>query len=396
MIAVTTEVHDRTEPDDRESTPRCLSVTLVMPFANPHLLSIFRELETLHGIELSIFVFRDLPQHRLDLGWTTPEDVIFVDRTPGSWASLFRAIRRSHHVVFLGLLDPRIQMPLAVCLSIALGKKIWLASEGFKKPDQNFPYIVRRLLNRDSVSILAIGHRSSDDYRSAGLTRPRYFRFGFAESYRSAKCTPTEDAEDRVTESNLDGQENVVRILGVGQLNDRKNFQSIIRCFPSIHTSSKIDFRICGDGPDSETLRQLAKTIPDQFSVSILGNVDTSCLDREFRTAQIFVMPSKYDGWGVVLNQAVEYHLPCVVSSGVRAANGHLVRHGKNGFIFDDDTTLAKCLELLINDGTLRKRCSNESAKIARIWSVRSMAERLFQVLIGSGKQYESGPLEVL
>ncbi|PAY19343.1 hypothetical protein CKO51_12080 [Rhodopirellula sp. SM50] len=364
-------------------------VLLLMPFANPHLLSIFRELHDRRQIELSFYVCRDLPQHRLALGWTTPHDARFFGWRLRILKDFISECRNSDHVVFLGVLDPKLVMFFAVLACRILGKKIWIASEGFKKSGVKFPLFVRLLLNVRSLSILAIGDRSSDDYRAAGLDRPQYYRFGFAEHYD----------DDSTMADGLSSRSNdfrSVRIFGVGQLNDRKNFESVVKQLCSINSVGRVEMRICGDGPNAATLRELAKQLPENVTVTLLGNCEASRLDEEFRAADLFVMPSRYDGWGVVLNQAVEYRLPCVVSSGVRAARGHLIEHGKNGFIYDSDEEMARHLETLIDDESLRNRCSEEAARIAKLWSIRSIADRLLQRFSGCSVEFGTGPLQLI
>jgi glycosyltransferase involved in cell wall biosynthesis len=55
-------------------------------------------------------------------------------------------------------------------------------------------------------------------------------------------------------------------------------------------------------------------------------------LPRFFAQADIFVLPSRHDGWGVVVNQAMAAGLPIIASDAVGAASD-LIEEGKSGFV---------------------------------------------------------------
>ena len=101
-------------------------------------------------------------------------------------------------------------------------------------------------------------------------------------------------------------------------------------------------------------------------------------------------MPSKYDGWGVVLNQAIHFQLPVIVSNGVRAARDYLVQDGFNGFIFDSDIKLDEGLAKLVSDEELRSRFSYNSREIADVWHIDSVAGNLARVILEKEPQRAS------
>ena len=66
--------------------------------------------------------------------------------------------------------------------------------------------------------------------------------------------------------------------------------------------------------------------------------------------ADIFVLPSEYEPWGLVVNEAIIMGLPVVVSSHV-GCREDLIQNGKNGYIFEnnDREDLTRCLQQTLN-----------------------------------------------
>ena len=87
-----------------------------------------------------------------------------------------------------------------------------------------------------------------------------------------------------------------------------------------------------------------------------LPRISTARCDAAiFAAADAFVLPSRHDGWGVVVNEALGAGLPIIVSDRVGARD--LVQHGGNGFITSvgDIDGLAGALLKLAQSEELRK-----------------------------------------
>lgn len=69
-----------------------------------------------------------------------------------------------------------------------------------------------------------------------------------------------------------------------------------------------------------------------------------------YKMADIFVLPSEYEPWGLVVNEAIIMGLPVVVSSHV-GCREDLIQNGKNGYIFEnnDREDLTRCLQQTLN-----------------------------------------------
>jgi glycosyltransferase involved in cell wall biosynthesis len=94
------------------------------------------------------------------------------------------------------------------------------------------------------------------------------------------------------------------------------------------------------------------------------------------------VLPSRYDGWGVVVNQALGAGLPIIASDQVGAAHD-LITPGENGFPFPagDVTALGEMMRRFTDHPELCETMSAASRARAAEWTPERGAERWLQAL---------------
>src|SRR5262249_31919063 len=79
------------------------------------------------------------------------------------------------------------------------------------------------------------------------------------------------------------------------------------------------------------------------------GVMPSADVPARLATADLVVLPSRGDGWGMVINEAFSVGVPVVVSD--RCGASDLVRNGFNGYVFrsDDASDLRRCLTDFLN-----------------------------------------------
>ncbi len=120
-----------------------------------------------------------------------------------------------------------------------------------------------------------------------------------------------------------------------GQLIARKGVDTLLKAFAKMgprHPEALL--LVLGDGPSREEYASLAKSLGVADQVRFLGHRPQAELPGWFSVADVFLFPSRHDGWAVVINEACAAGLPIIVSSQTGAAND-LVRDGVNGFVLD-------------------------------------------------------------
>ena len=130
-----------------------------------------------------------------------------------------------------------------------------------------------------------------------------------------------------------------VNILFCGQLIHRKGIDVLLHAFETLLASEDIPslkLILVGRAENYNDLtRHLSNTTIEQ--IEYLGFLEPDTLGPIFRSADIFVLPSRYDGWGVVVNQAIAAGLPIISTTEVGAAKDLVNEH--NGIVIEPGDT---------------------------------------------------------
>jgi 1,2-diacylglycerol 3-alpha-glucosyltransferase len=123
--------------------------------------------------------------------------------------------------------------------------------------------------------------------------------------------------------------------LYVGRLAPEKNLETLIRSFKQARDqSSRSSLVLVGDGPLRSRLESQVQKAGLQPWVLFAGLKSTAEILPYYAFAHAFVLPSRREPWGLVVNEALAAGLPVIVSNRCGCA-GDLVAHGVNGLVFD-------------------------------------------------------------
>lgn len=142
--------------------------------------------------------------------------------------------------------------------------------------------------------------------------------------------------------------------LYVGRLVALKRLDMLINIWSGIKYSNSSYLLLVGDGPDRRRLQILAGSRGVADRVHFVGATDNVL--PYYQMADIFVLPSLYEGLSVALLEAMACGL-CVIVSG-SPGNLSLIQDGINGLVFpvDKPELLSKCLTMAVADPELRRR----------------------------------------
>jgi len=234
------------------------------------------------------------------------------------------------------------------------------------------PFIIRAikriiipLLFRRAGAFLSIGSKNRDFYRYYGGKEESIFfaplavdNDFFSSHFERCRGRKTELRE----KLNLPKEKTV--ILFVGKLIERKNPFDLLLAFEKASLRKKAALLFVGEGKERERLKQYVekRAIPDVFFAGFANQRD---LPRYYTVSDIFVLPSRRDSWGLVVNEAMNFELPVITSTSV-GAGYDLVKPGENGFVFPTGnvSALSLLLDQLIADEPLRKKMGKRSKEI--------------------------------
>lgn len=143
-------------------------------------------------------------------------------------------------------------------------------------------------------------------------------------------------------------------ILACGRLTKQKDYPTLFRAFAQL-SGPELRLSILGDGDLRENLSKMAKDLDIADRVNFLG------FQRDpfsyMRRADIFVLSSRWEGFGNVLVEAMAMGTP-VVSTNCPHGPSEIIEAGRNGLLVptENPDALAAALQSLIDDPALRKR----------------------------------------
>ena len=143
-------------------------------------------------------------------------------------------------------------------------------------------------------------------------------------------------------------------------------------------------WRIYGSGSEEVSLRQKVKELSLEKKIAFMGR--TGDLDTAYKNSAIFVLPSRSEGFGLVLIEAQAHRLPTVAFD-VPFGPRNIVHHDVNGYLVEpfDVDQMAEYICYLIENSELRKEFSNNSVKDLYKYQANKVVEQ-WQILLNEIK----------
>jgi glycosyltransferase involved in cell wall biosynthesis len=162
-------------------------------------------------------------------------------------------------------------------------------------------------------------------------------------------------------------------VLYVGQLKRRKGFDLLVRAIPyllKVYPRSSFVF-VSHYGAGAKELENLASQLGVLGHVRILGAVTEEQKAALMRSADVFVLPTRYEGFGLPVLEAMVQGCP-VVSTDVPAVN-ELIQHEWNGLLArpNDPASLAVAIDRVLMDQNIRRQLVDNG----RDWVKRNFSE---------------------
>lgn len=303
-----------------------------------HQSSFLRKLAEKFRVDL--VVSHQLDDSRRKQGWSIPNlGMVNIIITPNETA--LRTIINTDSIhVFSGISAfPFVYR--AFKKSIKKGSTIGVILEPFDDKGilgliRKLKYALLRIRYASSIDfILTTGEKGRICYESVGFKKEIIFDWGYFVENNNI-----------LDKSNLKQKARFkTNILFVGEINKNKNVLSLIdKCKDKL---SEVDqLCIVGDGPLSV---QLADNINSYDTIKHLGNIPNEKVIQLMQSYDLLVLPSLYDGWGAVINEALQAGMQVIASENCGASILLDGQHRGEVFSFsgknDFDQVLAKWLE---------------------------------------------------
>ncbi len=164
-------------------------------------------------------------------------------------------------------------------------------------------------------------------------------------------------------------------LIHLGRFNEQKNHECLLAAFAIVLKSfPNARLRLLGEGERMEEMQQLAQTLGIGGHTDFLGS--QSNVYPHLHSADLFLLPSRYEGMPMTVIEAMGTGLPIVVSSVGGLAD--MLRQGESGLLVDAPATpeaVAAAAQKLLSDEALRRSLGQAARADSQKFSAQTMAE---------------------
>lgn len=224
--------------------------------------------------------------------------------------------------------------------------------------------LIQANAKENAFCMLALSQTARNQMEKAGFSGDIIFPFGYFVKEEKG----IERVKARVKEP--------LNVVYVGSLLKIKGIDIAIDALSEINSDKvRVKLDIYGPGELGSPLQK------QKEFVTYKGILPQSQVQRTIAGYDLLLLPSRHDGWGVVVNEALLQGVPVVVSDQVGASC--LVQASQSGLIFasGDREELKKQVLLLLDDHHLLAELQRNAQKAARTISPGIAANYLFDVL---------------
>jgi glycosyltransferase involved in cell wall biosynthesis len=389
--------------------PRRYKLAALVSHPIQYQVPLFRALAAHPEIDLHVFFCSRTGAERymdvefgVDIKWDIPLDEGYPHSYLPNWSP------KPHVVGFAGLINPAIVSRvlfggfdalwihgwshvtdwLAALSAMVRGVPLFLRGDtnvlrepaGFRRLIKRF--LLGGILFRSASGFLTIGTRNREFYKMYGVNSERVFPTPYAvdnEFFQNEASALAPKKRELKDSEKIDPDLPVV--LFSGKLIDLKRPMDLLEAFARARRNVPASLVWVGDGALRPEMEKFIRE-HDVPNVHFLGFRNQRELPACYAMADVFVLPSGAEAWGLVVNEAMCFGLPLVLSDRVGAAVD-MVEEGRNGFVYPvgDVNTLAARLETLLRDEQLRLKMGSRSLALIGQWGIKENIEGVLQAL---------------
>jgi glycosyltransferase involved in cell wall biosynthesis len=347
------------------------------PIASPHQEAFLEAVAENFAGEVILGVEQNLPPERSAQGWPSAshKKVRVLDiSVPSNHAALAAQTSASTLHIFTGFFShPHVWSGFR---SLA-GSQAHLAIMSEAPEQQPLTGWLKRLRGRVIARrwasrfafVLAIGGMGCEFFKSIGFPQSRIVPFGYYLDVLPLAITETDLA-----------QNSTFRFISGGQLIHRKGIDILIKaCVLLPATGWHLD--IYGDGPLRSSLEYRARRVVHDGQATFHGTVQNVALRKALAASDCAILPSRFDGWGALVNECMAAGTPVICTN--RCGAAIFVDDARVGSIVaaGDSAALALAMQRAIEGGKPTVSTRQAIHALAQRRSAKLAGERFVAML---------------
>lgn len=212
-----------------------------------------------------------------------------------------------------------------------------------------------------------------------GVESTKIKQFPFTSLYKSEILPQILDNDRKQVLRNKLGIKEEIVIISVGQFIKRKGHDILLEAFTGI--DDNVGLYIVGGKPTE----RLISIVSDNKlkNIHFIDFLSKDKLSDFYMASNLFVLATREDTWGLVINEAMAKGLP-IITTNRCVAGLELVEDGKNGYLIEINNVKqlrGKIIDL-IRDSEKCQKMGNESLVRIKDYSYENMAKTIYEFLV--------------
>ena len=153
---------------------------------------------------------------------------------------------------------------------------------------------------------------------------------------------------------------------------------SIKKCNQNIKFKKTIIITIIGDGEEKKNIKKYIN-LNKLDNIRLKNFKNQFSLKKEYHNSDVFILPSRYEPWGLTINEAMAAENLIIASKNVGASKD-LIKHNYNGFLFKNSNDLSNYLLKIFKNKKRLNRFKKNSLKIIKKWNFQKCYTNLLDL----------------
>lgn len=353
-----------------------MKVLYLANIPSPYRVDFFNELGKL--CDLTVLFERERSTER-DTAWTSENNnnykSVFLKgiRTDVNTALSFEVIkylREDYDAIIVGGYSTPTSMIALLYLKLFRKKYVLNADGGILKGEKKLVYLFKRFFISGAQCYLSTGEKTDKYFIHYGAKVDKIRHYPFTSLFlKDVDSCPATQAEKTEIRKELDLPEDKKIVLAIGQFIHRKGFDLLLDFWAEL--PENIVLLLIGGGP-----------LEDEYKLQVKGeNVliekfkTKDVLKKYYRASDLFVLPTREDIWGLVINEAMAHGLPVVSTDNCVSAT-ELISDDENGYVVKTNNSeeLKIAIEKLLQSDEKCKFIGTRNIEKIKKYTIEEMA----------------------
>lgn len=163
-------------------------------------------------------------------------------------------------------------------------------------------------------------------------------------------------------------------LISVGRLVERKGYRYLLKAFRLLD-DERVELLIIGDGPQKRELNELSKKLTLASRIHLLGYLPEETKFQYLENADLYVLSSIHEGFGIVLQEAMQVGLPILATN--LGGQTDFLEDGKNSILVTpkNPAKMAEAVKFLLTHPTLRETLAHSATKTSKKFSLPKIVD---------------------